>query len=391
MPRSKDLPRGISRYRGGYRVRISVDYYQHFIGVFDSLQDAKAALDKANGQKAVGTFEPPTQVRRRRRDEALKAKANALTVREWAKEWVTMPIQSGKRKGQAPSDSTIRTRRSSLTAHVLELLGDVPLAEVTPEQITTVLARIETPAARRNAGLAMRAMFNMAAKKGAGGLTASPFHEEVRDHEPVGIEGRFEMITPATVRALTEAMPARLALVVPLATWCDMRKGEILGLQRHDFQHLDDPKNATVDVERQWLAKATPPRYGPPKAGSRRTVAIPASLVPTIVDHLKAFTGNDADAPVFPSVRIPSQPTSPNSVDGAWDRAREDLAPGLRLHDLRAVGLTQYARAGATAMDLMARGGHRDLEVAMRYQRAGAERDRELTDRLDRMIGGTDE
>lgn len=388
MPRATKLERGISEYRGGYRVRISVDSHQYFIGLFDTLTDAKAALARAKYQRAAGTFVPPVEVRRRARAQAKDKQTEDLTVREWAQEWLTLPVQYGRHKGQPVTPSTVRTRRSSLTAHVLDAIGDLRMVDVKPEQIAAILGAIDTPSARRNAALALRAMFNTAVRRNAGGLTVSPFREEVGDHQRSDAVGRFEMITPATVRALTVEMPDRLALMVPLASWCDMRKGEILGLQRRDFTHLDDPTRATVTIDRQWLAKASPSRYGPPKAGSRRTVAIPASMVPTVVAHLDTFVGDDPESPVFPSPRIPTQPSAPNTVDIAWAKARKDLAPGLRFHDLRAVGLTEYARAGATTADLMARGGHKDVEVAMRYQRASAERDRALTDRLDAMIGG---
>lgn len=388
--KKRTIERGISEWQGGYRVRLTVNGRQYFIGQFDALTDARTALAIAKGQRAAGTFVPPVEVRRRARAAVKEREVEEVTVREWADRWLALPVQSGRRKGQPVSPSTRRTRRSSLGAHVLDTLGDLRLGDVTPEQIAAVLGGIDAPSARRNTALALRAMFNAAVRHHAGGLTASPFHEEVGDHQRSDKTGRFEMITPATVRALTAAMPEWLALVVPLATWCDMRKGEILGLQRCDFAHLENTTKATVTVDRQWMAKASPSRYGPPKAGSRRTVAIPASMVPAVIAHLDKFVGPGPESPVLPSPRIPTQPTAPNTIDLAWWRARKDLAPGLRFHDLRAVGLTEYARAGATTADIMARGGHKDVEVAMRYQRASAERDRDLTDRLNDIIGSED-
>jgi integrase len=386
--KKRTIERGISAWRGGYRVRITYNGHQYFIGTYDTLADARGARDIARSQCAVGTFVPPTETRRRARQAERDGQAQKLTVREWVEQWLTLPAQSGRNRGKPPTDSTVRTRRSSLTAHVLDTLGDIALVDVTPDQVAAILAGIDHPSARRNAGLAMRAMFNAAVKQGAGGLAVSPFREEVGAHQRSDTPGRFQMITPAQVVELTAAMPERLALVIPMATWCDMRKGEILGLQRRDFTRLDDPKHASVHIERQWLAKATPADYGPPKAGSARTVALPAAMVPAVVDHLDRFTGPSPEAPVFPSSRTPEHPASPNTLDVAWDRARRGIADGLRLHDLRAVGLTLYARAGATTADLMARGGHRDVGVAMRYQRDDPARDREVTDRMNTIIRG---
>lgn len=65
-----------------------------------------------------------------------------------------------------------------------------------------------------------------------------------------------------------------------------------------------------------------------------------------------------------------------------WGRRR----PGFRFHDLRHTDLARYAQQGAATKGLMARGGHRDMRAAMRYQRAEQERDRALTNRLDGII-----
>jgi len=43
MARTGPLPRGITLYRGRYRVRLSVDGETYALGMFDTLGDAKAA------------------------------------------------------------------------------------------------------------------------------------------------------------------------------------------------------------------------------------------------------------------------------------------------------------------------------------------------------------
>ena len=44
--------------------------------------------------------------------------------------------------------------------------------------------------------------------------------------------------TIAGVQALDAAMPEQLRLIVPLATWRQLRRGEILGLRRRDIDEL---------------------------------------------------------------------------------------------------------------------------------------------------------
>ena len=68
--------------------------------------------------------------------------------------------------------------------------------------------------------------------------------------------------TVAEVQALAEAMPAHLSLLVQLAAWCGLRRGELLGLQRCDI----DLVHGSIRVERavHQLRDATL-AVGPPK------------------------------------------------------------------------------------------------------------------------------
>jgi integrase len=54
----------------------------------------------------------------------------------------------------------------------------------------------------------------------------------------------------------------------------------------------------------------------------------------------------------------------------------------LRIHDLRAVGATFAAQAGATTKELMARLGHTTPRMAMKYQMASEARDEALAEAM---------
>ena len=75
------LPRGVTRYRGRYRVRIDNEGRTHSLGMFDTLTDARAALDIARGQIARGRFVPPAERRAARMAEAAKVEAESVTLR----------------------------------------------------------------------------------------------------------------------------------------------------------------------------------------------------------------------------------------------------------------------------------------------------------------------
>ena len=52
--------------------------------------------------------------------------------------------------------------------------------------------------------------------------------------------------TVAEIEALSNAMPDHLRLLVELAAWCQLRRGELLGLKRRDI----DLMHATMRIER---------------------------------------------------------------------------------------------------------------------------------------------
>lgn len=381
MPRHGKYPTGIDKPADKYRVRVTWQGHQYAVGMFYTLTDAKTALSIARGQIAAQTFIPPAERRRMLKARAEAERVASVTVRAWSDVW----LESLRRAQRSPA--TLRSYTSALDAHILPALGDLRLADVTPDDVERMLDATPGSATTRNniAGVT-RAMFIAAVNAKAGGLTESPVRVHVSKPSRRKISASDDALpTPEQVKALEAGMPDRLALAVPLAAWCALRLGEVLGLQRRDFIDLDAPDRAVVLVRRQWASKAKPPQYTEPKAGSERTVAVPASLVPMIVEHLSKHVHEAQDAPLFHGADV-RRPMSQTAFAKAWGKSREDVMPGLRFHDLRHVGLTRAAQAGATLTELQARGGHRNVETAMRYQHAEAERDRAIAGRLDESI-----
>lgn len=382
---TRGLPRGIDRLPNGtYRARVTYDGRQISIGTFIAKGDAEAALAIARSEMARRIFVPPRELRDERRRRQSAETARALTVREWADDWLARLADAGRSPG------TTRSYRSTLDAHVLPAIGDKRLVEVTDDDVQAILAKLKgKPGAWANVARTVRSLFLAAVSARAGGLTESPVNISI----PKPAKSRetsvrdTDLATPAEVWAMAAGMPDALRIGVLVAAWCSLRLGEVLGLQRGDFDHLEDPDKAVVHVRRQWNSKASPPAYTEPKADSRRTLSIPPALVPEIVAHLEAHTRPERTAPFIPSSQNPNMPVSQTAFDAAWRKAREAVRPGFRFHSLRHTGLTAYAQAGATLKELQERGGHKDAAVALRYQHATLERDRALAKKLDVGLG----
>ena len=134
----------------------------------------------------------------------------------------------------------------------------------------------------------------------------------------------------------------------------------------------------------QYLAGEGPVELPPKSAAGVREIVIPASLVPELRAHLDSYVAPAGTAWLLSSERSPRLPLHPNSLRGAWERARDDAGiPWFKFHDLRHTGLTIFAQQGATLAELLHRGGHSDVDVALRYQHATRERDAALTSRMD--------
>lgn len=377
------LPRGIVMHRGLYRVRITAEGKRHLVGDYTSLADAKAALALAKADVVRGVYKSPEVLKAEReaekaREAAALAVAKALeekelTVSSWSEQWLERLVETGR------SDGTLRTYRSALSRHIIPALGRKHLGEVSQDDVDRLLRSRKTPAVRTNVSRVLRSLYLAAVDQSEGGLTAVPFRLHVPKPQVARGLDSSKVATPEQVRALAEALPDYLSLAAYLAAIMSLRLGEVLGLQRDDFEGLDSPGLAVLHVRRQWNSKAYGggAAYSAPKAGSEGVLAVPEELAAQVRAHLERWVGGAKASPLFPSAADSSRPLSQTRFDEEWRAARVKAGmPSFRFHDLRHTGLTLYAQAGATLSEIMARGRHKHPEVAVRYQHATLERDR---------------
>jgi len=189
--------------------------------------------------------------------------------------------------------------------------------------------------------------------------------------------------TVSEIEQLTMAMPDHLKLTIPMAAWCQLRRGEILGLRRKDVDLL----HATIHIEqsRTFGMDGKSITKQPKSMAGRRKLALPAPLVAVVADHLTKFTGRSPEALVFKGKA--GRELTRDALQGSFEKARTTIGrPDLRLHDLRHTGLTLAAATGATTAELMHRAGHASAPAALRYQHATQNRDRVLAKALGEMI-----
>lgn len=298
--------------------------------------------------------------------------AASPTIAEYARTWLAE--RTVKCRPLAPR--TVDTYRHSLQAWIEPLLGDVQLRDLRPADVRAwhqhVLASTGPTAARQAYSL-LRAIFNTA------------FSDELVPSNPCRIRGAGQPTSPerplidvGQATRLAEAMPEHLRAMTLVAFWGHARLGELLALRVGDV----DLEAGTLRIERQEIeVDGEGPRVTAPKAGSVRTVHLPAPAIDALRGHLADREGAADEDPLF--TRADGSHLRAHHVHAAWKAARITTGlPGLHFHDLRHGGLTLSAQSGATIAEVMRRAGHASTAAAMRYQHAAAERDADIAARM---------
>ncbi|GAA1803545.1 tyrosine-type recombinase/integrase [Nesterenkonia flava] len=359
--------------------------------------DARTWLANVHTQIARGQWEPPAVVAARRRAEAEAERARTLGFAEYAEHWMEMIRTQPNRSGKKRSEGTIRSYQSKVSGYLIPEFGDTPLRDIDAARIKVMTDRLDAipsplnPKSKFNGVsrpvlVVLMMILRQAARDGiipAAPPVSVPKQESVRydsDHAETD-----DVARPDQVEALYDATPEHFGIMVLLAAWCQLRRGECLGLQRRDIIWHEDG-TATLYVHRQLNANTGDLTMPKTEAG-KRPLSVPDIMLHRLRKHLEDNVAPEAKAPVVPTTRRGSVPLSNTRWGYIWAEVREkvnDLPHRYRFHDLRHTGLTIFAQEGATLAELMRRGGHSDIRVVLRYQHSTMARDRELAERMSR-------
>lgn len=191
------------------------------------------------------------------------------------------------------------------------------------------------------------------------------------------------VITVAQVWELAETVAPRYRLLVVLAAFTGLRRGELFGLRRPNVDLLH--RTMTVKEQRQQL-KDGRVVAGPPKTvAGQRTIVLPEPLIPELETHLASFAQPQPDGLLFVGER--GGPLRDHVWQHDWARAQSKLGlADLHFHDLRHVANTLAAASGASTRELMHRMGHASSDAALRYQHATRDRDAAIAQALGSLI-----
>lgn len=361
--------------------------------------DARTWLAGVHTKIAHGEWAAPAELAARRRAEIAADALLAVGFADYANQWMEMIRTQPNRRGRKRAAGTVRSYQGKVSGYLIPEFNDMPVRDIDAARIRSMTDRLDqipsplNPKSKFNGVtrpvlVVLMMILRQAVRDGViqkAPDVPMPKQEPVRhdeDHDP-----SEDVASPSQVEALYAAMPEPWAIGVLLAAWCQLRRGECLGLQRRDIEwHIDG--TATLHVRRQLNANTGDYTRLKSDAG-KRSLSVPVIMVDRLRDHLRLYVGNEPNAPLLPTRPLSSVPLSNTRWHNIWAECRDavpGLRPGYRFHDLRHTGLTIFAQEGATLAELMRRGGHSDIRVVIRYQHATMARDRELADRMSKRI-----
>ena len=298
------------------------------------------------------------------RGEWIDPDAGKVPLETYGRRWIAeRPLE----------ERTVELYSGLLRNHIAPTLGDVALTDLTPARVRTWHAALLKTVGQSTLAKAyslLRAILNTAVD------------DELIRRSPCRVKGVF---------AIAAKIQPRYRMLVLLATFRQLRFGELMGLRRADVRLPDSEHDSPVLIVHKAVAQLNSGAQrvkGPKSDAGARRVVLPTAILPELRAHLDTYAEPGPDGRVFagPKGGTPRR----SNVNRIWKRAVRDAGanPELHLHDLRHTGGTLAAQTGATLKELMSRIGHSTPRAALIYQHATSERDKKIADGLNLMIGG---
>ena len=335
-------------------------------GTYSTKMLAERALSKIMAAIEAGTYERQLAIVQGDIDP------KTVTLSELGRHWREQRLN---RQGRPLRDKT-KHEYERLLESTLRALADKPIRSITSGQILAWW-KPEHKRAPRQANAAYKhlvTLYGYAVKKRwvsvnpcdiEGATTYTPSKQPdvpTADQVQIMLESVPELST----------VPESFQTVIALAAWGGLRKGEIFALERQDIrtETFDGETHITVDITKavEWITGQQPKQGDTKTADSVRSVILPPRVNEIVTRHLMTVALNP-DALLFPRKPGVNEYWRESQLNPHWRKVRAQAGFPARFHALRNFALTQFGITGATLIELMKRGGQKDIQTAMRYQR----------------------
>ncbi|WP_125100183.1 site-specific integrase [Leucobacter chromiireducens] len=252
------------------------------------------------------------------------------------------------------SEGTLETYGYAVNAHIGKEIGDMSVAEATPERLQKFLTRIEKengPGAAKNCRSSLSGMMGLAVRNGA--ISRNPVrelerisHRKKKGSEAIPLAELPGFISKVQNDALLKEWDTVELIEFMLSTGWRVAEACALEVSSVDFK----AGTATVDAIAKRLPKIGMQRQLFPKtAASARTTPLPKSTVKLLERRRNRLEGQTAL--LFPTPLMKLRDPS-NTQREIRDR-RDDLGyPELSTHSFRKTVATMLDAAGLSARDI---------------------------------------
>src|SRR5260221_3320323 len=176
----------------------------------------------------------------------------------------------------------------------------------------------------------------------------------VRSEVPTGNRARERpVLSVAEVYRLADAIEPQYRALVLLATFGNLRWGELAGLRRRNL----DLDNQSVRVTETVYELGQLVKGKPKSEATVRKVTLPELIIADLRRHLEMYTALGPDGLVFVGAKGAQLRRSNFSKSKTWSRApaKAGISDELHFHDLRHIGNTLTGEAGASLAEMMSR------------------------------------
>jgi len=287
--------------------------------------------------------------------------AGNVTFKAYAEDW---------RRNRTHDVNTARRIELQLRLHVYPVIGHRTMRELAKRPSITqawIAGMKLAPSSARQVIRDISAVYIAAIDDGI--ISRNPLRAQSVQRPEERDKRKAQPWPLATVEAMSEALPARHAVIPWLGAGTGQRQGEMFGLAVDDVDFL----RRVVHVRRQVRIVAGKQCYAPVKNSKAHDVPLSASLAPVLAEHIRCYPPADVTLPwLVPDgepvthrlilTRTGARAMHRDRADAAWRRALvkagivpprkpEDKRwppPGNGMHVLRHTAASAWLSAGVS-------------------------------------------
>lgn len=310
-------------------------------------------------------------------------KPSLVTLGDWIVEWLELYMMNSVKQ------TTYESYSSWVYNHIVPGLGDIPLQKLRADKIQRFLNRKRDKLSSRSVRHIYRVL-NASLKKA---VNQKMLPENVMSAVKRPALEKYEINPWSTDEKnlfLNRIQKHRLYPLFLLALESGLRRGELLGLKWLDLDH----ENNKLTIIRSYNVVKGGAAFNEPKAGSRRTITLPAKVTSELLlwkadqNKEKELLGrNYKDHGLMFSTTM-GTPIYPRDLNRYFEKLIELTGVRkIRLHDLRHTHATVLLKLGVHPKTVQMRLGHKDITITLQlYSHYVPGLDEEAAEKLDRVL-----